>query len=125
MTPRELRKQEVKLAVLRSLAENGHGPDALLKMAEDRLAKLVEYGALGATIGIPAMLAYNLQRLRNTAKSDMKSALDVESIAAYRRAAEEAKAIRASTQAQLPKPKKVEEQEPAPVAASAAGGLPW
>lgn len=125
---RDEKKYEVKVAILRSLAEAGEGPDVLVKPAAFGLEGASEVakdalGAIGAVtkqvafplaVGIPAVLAYNMQRMRDTAKSDMRASLDVETVAAYRRAAAEAEALRKARKGRMAP---AEQQEPA--------GLPW
>lgn len=118
MTPdeRQEKKQTFKLAFLRHMAEAGIPPSGMLKSAEvGNAARMAVFATL---LGTPALAAYNLQRLRDTAKEDMKAALDIETVSTYRRAAEEANAIAAE--------KKRKPLKPAALPAQAsAGGLPW
>lgn len=119
MTPdeRQEKKQTFKLAFLRHMAEAGIAPSAMLKSAEvGNAARMAVFATL---LGTPALAAYNLQRLRDTAKADMKAALDIETVSTYRRAAEEANAL---AQDKKKKPLKPAAALPAP---AAAGGLPW
>lgn len=86
-------------------------------------------------VGIPAMGAYNLQRLRQTANADMRAALDVETISALDRAAADAERTTANLVASRPPPSASRRRrpaaafpalaKPAPSPAEQVGGFPW